>query len=131
MSNRKLNEKQIAAIEYLSLPNKGGLTDAEIAEKVGISERQLYRWKNDEVFYRELTRKIVRNTTERLPEIMASIPDHIINDGNAALFRTLLQAHGLLTEKVEVESKGNDSSDLDAMKAEIERFRRGTSTDKA
>lgn len=124
MSKRRLNEKQIAAIEYLALPNKGGLTDAEIAEEIGIDRSTLYRWKNDDVFYRELTRKIIRNTTERLPEIMASIPDHIINDGNAALFRTLLQAHGLLTEKVEVESKGNDGADIDAMKAEIERFKR-------
>lgn len=129
MSKRRLSEKQIAAIEYLAMPNKAGLTDAEVAEKVGISERQLYRWKNDDAFYKALTQRIIRGTADRLPEIMASIPDHIIKDGNAAMLRTLLQAHGLLTDKVEVETKGNDGGDLDAMKAEIERFRNAKETD--
>ena len=115
----RLSEKQIAAIEYLSLPNKGGLSDIEIAERVGVSERTLYRWKGEDAFYTALKQEIVRNTTDSLPDIMASIPGHIIKDGNAALFRTLLQAHGLLTEKVEVESKSGDSVDIDAIKARM------------
>jgi hypothetical protein len=55
---------------------------------------------------------------------MASIPDHIIEQGNAAMFRTLLQAHGMLTEKVDMNTTGNGSGgDIDTMKAEIERMR--------
>ena len=122
MANR-LNEAQIAAIEYMALPNRGGLTYAEIAEKVGVDERTIYRWKNDDTFYNALTRKIVRNTADRLPEVMASIPDHIINDGNAAMLRTLLQAHGLLTEKVEVENKSDGSMDIAAIKEDIARLK--------
>lgn len=120
---KKLSELQVAAIEYLALPKRGGLTYAEIAEKVGVDERTLLRWRNDETFHNALTRKVIRNTADRLPEVMASVPDHIIQDGNAAMLRTLLQAHGLLTDKVEVEQKGGADTDLDAMRAEIERHR--------
>lgn len=122
---KKLSEKQIAAIEYLALPKRGGLTYEEIAKEVGVDERTLLRWRNDDTFHGELNRKIIRNTTDRLPEVMASVPDHIINDGNAAMLRTLLQAHSLLTDKVEVETKAADSVDMDGMRAEIERIRKG------
>ncbi len=120
----KLSEMQIAAIEYLALPKRGGLTYAEIAKEVGVNERTLLRWRDDDTFHAALNRRIVRSLSDRLPEVMASIPDHIINDGNAALYRTTLQALGLLTEKVEVNTK-DSGTDMDAMKAQIERFRSG------
>jgi hypothetical protein len=121
---KKLSELQIAAIEFLALPKRGGLTYEQVAEKVGITDRTLRDWRKDDAFNEELKRQVVRNTLDRLPEIMASTADHIINDGNAAMFRTLLQAHGMLTDKVEIDSKGNGSAaDIDTMKAEIERMR--------
>lgn len=122
--SKRLNEKQIAAIEFLSLPNRGGLSYEEIAEQVGVDRATLYRWRKEDYFNDELKRQIVRNTIERLPDVMASIPDHIIKDGNAAMLRTLLQTHGMLTDKVEVETKGNSGEDIDNMKAEIEAFRK-------
>jgi transcriptional regulator with XRE-family HTH domain len=120
---KKLTEKQIAAIEYLSLPNRGGLAYEQIADELGVDISTLYRWRNDDTFHSALTRKIIRNTADRLPDVLESVPDHIIKDGNAAMLRTLLQAHGLLTDKVEVDSKNNRDSDIDDMKAQIERFR--------
>jgi predicted transcriptional regulator len=122
---KKLSELQIAAIEFLAVPKRGGLTYEQIAEKVGITDRTLRDWRKEDAFNEELKRQVVRNTLDRLPEIMASVPDHIIKDGNAAMFRTLLQAHGMLTDKVEVESKGSgNGADIDAMKVEIERMRK-------
>ena len=118
----KLNDKQYAAITILAQPKRAGLTLEQVAEQVGISRRQLLEWRKQDDFNDELKRQIMRDTIDRLPEVMASIPDHIINDGNAAMFRTLLQAQGLLTEKVEVSSQGN-TTDVDAIKAEIERLR--------
>lgn len=120
---KKLSEKQYAAIEYLSLPKRGGMTYEQIAEEVGITDRTLRDWRKEDAFNEELKRQVVRNTLDRLPEIMASTADHIINDGNAAMFRTLLQAHGMLTERVEVDNKSAGATDVDAMKAEIERMR--------
>lgn len=121
---KKLNEKQLAAVQYLSLPKLGGMTYEQIAKEVGVDRATIFRWKNDDTFNEEVKKQIMRNTIERLPEVLASIPDHIINDGNAAMLRTLLQAHGMLTDKVEVENKNAGASDVDAMKAEIERMRK-------
>lgn len=123
MAKRKLNDLQYAAIAILSQPKRGGLTYEQVAEEVGVSRESLRLWRKRDDFNAELKDEIVRNTLDRLPEIMDSIPDHIILDGNAALFRTLLQAHGMLTEKHEIDTKGN-SVDTDAMKAQIEAFRR-------
>lgn len=127
---KKLSEKQYAAIQYLALPKRGGMTYEQIAEEVGISDRQMRDWRKDDDFNDELKRQIMRNTLERLPDVMASIPDHIINDGNAAMFRTLLQAHGMLTEKVDMNTNNTGSnSDIDSMKAEIARMRNTKATE--
>ncbi len=119
---RKLSEKQIAAITILAQPKRGGMTYDQIAEEVGVSRQTLYEWRQN-AFNDELKRQIMRNTLDRLPEVMDSIPDHIINDGNAAMFRTLLQAHSMLTDNVVVENKNGSDTDIDEMKAQIERMR--------
>lgn len=120
---KRLNELQLAAIEFLSVPKRGGLTYEQIANKVGVSAVTLYKWRHNDDFNDELKREIVRKTIDRLPEVMEAVPDIIINDGNAAMLRTLLQAHGLLTDKVEVDNKTGTDSDIESMKAEIERIR--------
>lgn len=119
----KLNDKQYAAIAILSRPKRGGLTYEQVADEVGVSRRTLQEWRKSDEFNEELKREIIRSTLDRMPEVMASIPDHIINSGNAAMLRTLLQAHGLLTDKVEVETKGNTMS-VDDMRKRADEIRK-------
>lgn len=118
----KLNDKQYAAIAILSLPKRGGLTYDQVAEQIGVSRTTLTNWRKQDEFNEELKREIMRRTIDRLPEIMDAIPDIIINEGNAAMFRTLLQAQGLLTDKVEVSTQGN-TEDIDAIKAKLDALR--------
>ncbi|MFJ7665343.1 phBC6A51 family helix-turn-helix protein [Lysinibacillus sp. NPDC097162] len=118
----KLNDKQYAAIAILSQPKRGGLTYDQVAEQIGVSRTTLTNWRKQDDFNEELKREIMRRTIDRLPEIMDAIPDIIINEGNAAMFRTLLQAQGLLTDKVEVSTQGN-TEDIDAIKAKLEALR--------
>ncbi|KIL30396.1 phBC6A51 family helix-turn-helix protein [Bacillus subtilis] len=119
---RKLSEKQIAAIEFLSQPNRGGMTYDQIADAVGVTRQTLHNWRNNDDFYEELKRRIKKQSAERMPDIIASIPDHIINDGNAAMLRTYMQWHDMLTERTEVDVK-NDGNNIADIKAEIERLR--------
>ena len=124
MSKRRLNEKQYAAIALLALPKRGGMTYDEIAEKVGVSRQALYEWRNQDAFNDEVKKQVLRNAVEHLPDMYAAIPRHVIEEGNAALFRTYIQSLGMLTERLEVDNKsGNGSADLDEMKAQIERMR--------
>ncbi|MBS4193491.1 phBC6A51 family helix-turn-helix protein [Lederbergia citri] len=122
---KRLNEKQIAAITILAQPKRGGLTYEEVAEQVGVARSTLYEWKKSDLFNEALKREVVRNTLDRLPEVLESVPDHIIKDGNAAMLRTYLQMHDLLSDKLEIDNKASteSTSDLDAMKAEIARMR--------
>ena len=119
----KLNELQLAAATVLAMPKRGGMTYKQVAEHVGIAESTLHLWRKQDAFNAEIKTQVLRNAVEHLPDMYASIPGHVIDDGNAALFRTYLQSLGMLTEKVEVETK-SDSTDIDAMKAEVERMRR-------
>lgn len=124
----RMNEKQIAAIAIMSQPNKGGMTYDEIAKEVGVARSTIFEWKKQDDFYNALKSEIVRNTGDRLPEVFSSMIDNIVETGNAAAFRTLVQMHGLLTEKVELNTKASGDN-VDAMKAEIERMRNGGKSD--
>jgi AcrR family transcriptional regulator len=124
VAKAKLSEKQIAAIEYLSLPKRGGMTYEEIAKEVGVAKSTLFEWKKQDGFNDALKAEIVRKTTDRLPEMFDAMLTNIIDTGNAAAFRTIVQLHGMLTDKIEVDTKGNTATDIEAMKADIERMRR-------
>lgn len=124
MPRKKLNELQYAAVALLALPQRGGMTYDEIAEKVGVSRQTLYEWRNQDAFNDELKKQVLRNAVEHLPDMYAAVPRHVIEEGNAALFRTYIQSLGMLTEKVEVESKDGNAANIDEMKAEIERMRK-------
>lgn len=128
MAKRKLSEKQWAAITILSQPKRAGMTYEEVAKEVGVAKSTIFEWKKLDEFNDALKDEVVRNTTDRLPEVFDSIIDNIVETGNAAAFRTLVQMHGMLTEKVEVASKG-DTTDMDSMRAEIERIRNSTESD--
>lgn len=120
---RGLNEKQMAAIEYLAMPKRGGLTYDEIAENVGVARSTLSEWRKQDRFNQALNRRIVQLSQDRMADVFEAAIDGIIEDRNAAIFRTFLQAHGMLTDKVEVETK-DKGADVDAIKAEIEAMRR-------
>lgn len=119
---KKLNEKQYAAIAILTLPDRGGLTYKQVAERVGIAESTLHEWRKIDEFNDEIKRQVLRNAVADLPNMFASVPKHVIEDGNAALFRTYIQALGMLTERVEIDAKSSGNN-VDAMKAEIERMK--------
>lgn len=123
---KQLTEQQLLAIEHLALPKRGGKTIKEIADDVGVSERTIQRWRQDDAFVKAVGRRVMMSSQDRLPELMNAAPDLFLKDGNAALLRVLLQAYGLLTDKVEVDSRvsGNgDGVDMAAVRAELARFK--------
>ncbi|KRG13349.1 hypothetical protein ACA30_15745 [Virgibacillus soli] len=128
---KRLNEKQLAVITILAQPKRGGFTYGEVAEQVGVARSTLYEWKKQDGFNKALKAEIVRNTLDRLPEVLESVPDHIIKDGNAAMLRTYLQMHDLLSDKLEIDNKSSAEStnDMEKMKAEIAQFRSKQASD--
>lgn len=110
-----LSEKQIAALEYLALPKRGGLTYEQIAEQIGTSSRTLQRWRHNPEFNEALKQKVVAMTLDKLPEVLESLPEIALNDRNAAMMRLYLQVHGLLSDNVNLHHKtaANESGAVD------------------
>lgn len=126
MSKRRLNEKQHAAIALLTDPASRDMTLKEIAERVGVSESTLRRWRTEnDTFIDEVIAQTRRNAVADLPRVMQAVPDIIVNSENAAMFRTWLQSIGALTERVEVSNKGGSDEEMDDIKAKIKRMRKG------
>jgi AcrR family transcriptional regulator len=132
MALKRLGPEHYIAIKWLALPKKGGKTIAEIAKEAGVSERSIYNWLKDPLFERELKAEMVRNSRDKLPELINSLADIAIRDGNAAMAKLALQIHGLLTDKVEVETKVTTQEvDYDALDDELAAFdKRLTESDK-
>ena len=123
MALKRLNAEHLIAIQYLSLPKKGGKTDEEIAQLAGVSRQSIHNWKNDPLFERELKQQMIRNNRDKLPEVIESLSQIVIDTGNAAAAKLLLQINGMLTEKLEVETKTTAAEiDLDALDDEIASF---------
>lgn len=119
-----LTEQQLSAIEWLARPQRGGKTLREIADDVGVSERTIQRWRTDEDFVKAVARRVMLASQDRLPEIMAAAPDFFLKDGNAALFRALMQTYGLMTDKVEIDQRtGDRPTDMASVRADIARLR--------
>lgn len=117
---KTLTAEQYVAIEWLSQPKKGGKTYEEIAKMCGVTARTLENWRKERTFDTELKRAIVRNNSHRLPELVESLADIAIRDGNAAMAKLALQINDMLTDKVEVETKPSEGTDVEALKERIE-----------
>ncbi|MGC4375790.1 phBC6A51 family helix-turn-helix protein [Fictibacillus sp. Mic-4] len=123
MAIKRLNAEHLIAISWLAQPKKGGKTIAEIAELCGVTERSIYNWLKDPLFERELKAQMIRNSRDKLPELIDSLAEIAIRDGNAAMAKLALQINGMLVEKHEVETKANSGDiDYDALDDEIASF---------
>lgn len=113
---KRLSTEQLIAIGYLSQPNKGGKTMAEIAEECGVTERTIYNWLNDVHFDAELRRAAKRVVSRYVPDVTKSMMDAAIREGNAAAAKLILQMAEMLTERHEVETTRKDTVDIEELR---------------
>jgi predicted transcriptional regulator len=124
MALKRLNTEHYIAIGYLALPKKGGKTVAQIAEECEVTERTIYNWLKEPLFEKELKAEMIRNSRDKLPELLASLAEIAIEDKNAAMAKLALQVNGMLTDKYEIEAVDNGKGiDREAIKERLERLR--------
>lgn len=115
----QFTEKQIQAIGFLSLPNKGGLSFDEIAEKVGISVRQLHRWRKDAEFKAAIVEQSLENVKDELPNVLAAHKKQA-ERGNVKAIELFYKLFGLLIERQEIEQTvHNKDKDNDTLAKEL------------
>lgn len=121
---KRLEAHHLIAIHYLAQPRRAGKTMEEIAKECGVTVQTIYNWLKDPLFERELKKEIARQALKRLPEVMESMADAAVEDRNAAAAKLVLQVHGMLTDKLEVEQKQTetvpDLNELKRMVAELD-----------
>ena len=66
---------------------------------------------------------MVRNSQEKLPELIDSLTEIAIRDGNAAMAKLALQINGMLTDRIEVETTGPDQVDVEALNQRLAAFK--------
>jgi predicted transcriptional regulator len=121
VAKRALPPEQLLAIGYLSQPNKGGKTMAEIAQECGVTERTLYNWQKEDRFITELNRQSKLNVSGLVPDVVQAMYQTSLTDGNAAAAKLILTMAGVLQERIEVETKSSgDLPDLDDMRRMLE-----------
>lgn len=125
-----LSPEQYEAIKYLAQPKQGGFTLAEIAEKVGVSERTIYNWKNSEAFQKEFKRIVLKHSYEDMPEIMEAVKKAIVENRNAAMFRHWAEVQGLIKGDKGASGQQTDAGDIEDMKRRIEEYRNRNNKDK-
>jgi transcriptional regulator with XRE-family HTH domain len=128
MSNL-LKPEQYEAIKYLAQPKRGGLTQQQIADKVGTTRNSLYRWRQDVNFTDELKREISRNTMQHIPDILDSLIKQATKETQPSTkaAELVLKTVSMLNDRLEIEDRSKaqtvPTNDIEHMKAEIERMR--------
>ncbi|WP_416293093.1 phBC6A51 family helix-turn-helix protein [Paenibacillus illinoisensis] len=121
---RALTAGQITAIQHLSLPKAERPSVDKIAAEVGVSRSTIYTWQKDPEFIAELKAQIVRNNVGDLPELVGALTRMAIDEKSAAMAKLALQVHGMLTDKVEVQTQTSpQTTDIAALKSRIEAVR--------
>lgn len=119
-----LTADQLVAIDWLAKPKKGGKTYEEIAAICNVTSRTLENWRKKPEFDAEFRRAVKRVNDVRLPELVESLAEIAITDRNAAMAKLALQVGGILTDSVEVTTKGGEDTDIEALKLRLAALKR-------
>lgn len=96
----------------------------EIAKECNVSRQTLYDWTRQSYFDAELKRQTARNVSKLVPDVLDAMYETTLVDKNAAAAKLILQVAGMLTDKLEVETKSTtevpDLDELKRMVAEID-----------
>jgi predicted transcriptional regulator len=120
---KRLDARHYQALEMLLT---GQYTNKEVAEAVGISERQFYRWLEEPMFKKAFNNMVVSYGKGRLTAVLDSMYDAAIHDKNAAAAKIVLEAHKILGKgeevNVNVETK---SIDINELKRQLKEMQQG------
>lgn len=103
---KSLTTEQSIVLNYLALPKQGGLTTQEIANIAGVHVRTIFKWKNNPLFSAELKKRIIKESSKYLPDLMNAMIDAVVEDHNAQAAKLILEMNDMLpTKGVSVEEK--------------------------
>ena len=105
----KFTDKQIAAIEILSQPKRGGLTYEQVADTVGVNRCTLLEWRRNDDFIQAVTKRAIMNLHADLPEVFAANMTRA-KAGEVRSVELMYKLLELLVDKAEVIVEEKDGS---------------------
>lgn len=99
-----LSVAQHQAIQYMVLGDGKGrkMDDTEIARLCGVHRNTLREWRRKPLFEQAYKDAAVAISHDRLPEMLNSLTDAVIERGDAAAAKLLFRMYGLIGRRVNV-----------------------------
>lgn len=116
--NEMFDERQLHAIEILALPNRGGMTYDEVAKAVGISMRQLQRWRKSKDFQQGIIDRAMENIRAELPAVFSANLAGA-KKGNTKHIELVYKLLGMMIERQEVHQTVQDNRSNESIESEI------------
>lgn len=127
-----LSEAQKQAAEIFATNDLHNLTVAQIAEKVGVSERTLYRWKQDAAFIayqNDISEKVMEDFLAETYGLLRGIVRGSDSEKNKLkAIEIVLRNRGKFTDNHNVTATVEDTRSNDAIEQEIAALRRQLNT---
>lgn len=111
------NEKQLLAIELLARAEYDGMTQQQIADEVGVSDRTLRRWNQDKKFKDAVGKKSMELITELSPVIFKTTAEFLQSKDQRVQAKgvdVFLKASATIEAKNKEEEANNKEIDVDA-----------------
>lgn len=123
-TTKDLTLKQLDAITYLVAKDVYGLTDVDVAEKVGISPATLYNWKRLPEFNDELVKQAREMNRATLADVYSFIRKTLNNPAakeatKVKLAELVMKGQGEFKETVEQNVNVNTGKPLDELFKEL------------
>jgi transcriptional regulator with XRE-family HTH domain len=125
----RFSQQQIEAAKLLAEPYEDDgtfkrLTYAEIAERVGVTDRTLRNWRQDDAFIQLVNDLADKAMDDFLPRLYRSLKYRIEVDMSDKAIETALKRMGKLKDTSEVTATIKDEREDKAIESEIEALRR-------
>ncbi|MBC9785680.1 TetR family transcriptional regulator [Heliobacterium chlorum] len=124
----RLSAQQLRAAEIFATNDIHKMTMAQIAEEVGVTDRSLYRWKQDPDFIayqNDVAERVMNDFLAETYGILRGIVRTSGSDGNKLkAIELVLKNQGRLTDVQKIEAKVEDTRSNEAIEAEIDNLKK-------
>lgn len=115
-----LSPLHIEAAEMILARKMTGITMQEIAEKVGVTDRQLRRWRSTPAFKAYIREKDVDLVVDSRAAVLDVLTKTALEGKNAKFMELYLKVTGTMpNEKVDITAKPYDPRDTQSIEADI------------
>ncbi|SEP17475.1 phBC6A51 family helix-turn-helix protein [Paenibacillus sp. OV219] len=118
-----LTPEQLIVAEHFALPKKAGKTITQLANEVGVSERQIYRWRSEPAFVSFVRVRTMANAMDHLADVMDQVAESAKSGKSIRAADIYLRAVGVMNDQLTIRpANPEDERTTEAVQADIQRL---------